>query len=631
MYVDDINWLERNKTLIRYVKYSIKKLIWENQHHSLIMYTWGCTQRQCEISKDIVDSYRTMFESRLSSGATGKLPYSENLRISSWSYDMEGHAKKCVEQYCELTNKTTQQLFKVSTPCIDDHHFKEGALKSVGELSKICSHIVLTCFYLARVGRPDILRSVNKLARSITKWTKACDKRLSRLISYNHDTCEYKQHCHVGNTAKQCRLGLFQDSDFAGDLEDSKSTSGGTLCTLGSHTFVPISWMCKKQTSVSHSSTESEIISLDAGLRLDGIPALDLWDLIVSVLGNTIQTPERPGRPVVTDKNQRSQGMTNVLNHIDSIPSNIQFSHQEAMLYVFEDNKAVIKMIIKRRSPTMRHVSRTHRVALDWLFDRINLDSKIQIKYIDTKNQLADILTKGNFTRDEWNHLLCLLNISHFSPTVRSAAMAKRLQQDSGEDRVTAKSRPMMSFVARVPSNVSSSTSVSPGKRSYGNQNPWSTIAEKEEGSERPDIGIGRKKAFDHYYHEQFMESFSSASHSKWDDDHAWSSQEWKTDTEMCERSGRPDETSWRTTRTIRPGFSHEETQHDGTAQSVVNEVIHRDRSWRPDDIDSQEEARPQIFVIGSDETELELSVESRSFVNRVNDQVRKREVVDPD
>ena len=63
----------------------------------------------------------------------------------------------------------------------------------------------------------------------------------------------------------------------------------------------------------------------------------------------------------------------------------------------------------------MRHVSRTHRVALDWLFDRINLDSKIQIKYIDTKNQLADMLTKGNFTRDEWNHLLNLFNISHFS------------------------------------------------------------------------------------------------------------------------------------------------------------------------------------------------------------------------
>ena len=78
----------------------------------------------------------------------------------------------------------------------------------------------------------------------------------------------------MGNTAKQCRLGLFQDSGFAGDLEDSKSTSGGTLCIFGSHTFVPMSWMCKKQTSVSHSSTESEIISLGAGLRLDGKPAL---------------------------------------------------------------------------------------------------------------------------------------------------------------------------------------------------------------------------------------------------------------------------------------------------------------------------------------------------------------------
>ena len=285
-------------------------------------------------------------------------------------------------------NNSTKYLLHASMTTT----FKEEEMKSVGELSQVCSQIVLKCLYLARIGRPDILWSVNKLARSITKWTKACDKRLNRLISYIHHTCEYKQYCYVGNTAKQCRLGLFQDSDFAGDLEDSKSTSGGTLCIFGSHTFVPISWMCKKQTSVSHSSTESEIISLDAGLRLDGIPALDLWDLIVSVLGNTIQTPERPGRPVVNDKaNQRSQGMTNVLNHIDCVPSNVQFSHQEALLYVFEDNEAVIKMIIKGRSPTMRHVSRTHRVALDWLFDRINLDPKIQIKYIDTKNQLADI------------------------------------------------------------------------------------------------------------------------------------------------------------------------------------------------------------------------------------------------
>ena len=70
----------------------------------------GCTRRPFEISKDIFDNYRTMFESRISAGETEKLPCSQNLRISSWSCHMEGHAKKCVERYCELANRTTQQL-----------------------------------------------------------------------------------------------------------------------------------------------------------------------------------------------------------------------------------------------------------------------------------------------------------------------------------------------------------------------------------------------------------------------------------------------------------------------------------------------------------------------------------------
>ena len=211
---------------------------------------------------------------------------------------------------------------------------------------------------MARIGRPENLWSVNKLARSITKWTKACDKRLCRLISYIHHACEYKQCCHVGNTAKQCRLGLFQDSDVAGDLEDSKSTSGGTLCIFGSHTFVPISWMCKKRTSVSHSSTESDVISLDARLRLDGIPALDLWYLIVAVLGNTNQNRIEQGdllmnkrevrsTPHTILKRKQSQRVINDLDFVDFIPSNVNSSRQEALLYVFEDNEAVIKMIIK--------------------------------------------------------------------------------------------------------------------------------------------------------------------------------------------------------------------------------------------------------------------------------------------
>ena len=504
-----------------------------------------------------------MFESRISAGGVDQFPFSQNLRISSWSYDMAGHAKKCVERYCELANKTTQQLYKVSTPCIDDHHFKEEEMKSVGELSHVCSQIVLKCSDLARIGRPDILWSVNKLARSITKWTKVCDKRLNRLISCIHHTCEYKQYCHVGNTAKQCRLGLFQVSDFAGDLEDSKSTSGGTLCVFGSHTFVPISWMCKKQTAVSHSSTEAEIISLDTGLRLDGLPALELWDLIVSVLGNVSRVSDRSGQPECDiHKHHKSHKKIDVIKDIDAVPSNVQSARQEALLYVFEDNEAVIKMIIKGRSPTMRHVSRTHRVALDWLFDRINLDSKIHIKYIDTKNPTRrhTFLTKGNFTRDEWNHLLSLFNISHFSSTACTAAMAKRAQQGSGEERVTAKSRPMMNLTARMPSFVSSSTSSNPERTSYGYQDPEKSVAGDD-------------------------------------------------------RSVKPEKTSWDMMQQVAP--HREEPLLDGNAHSVrYGEMIH-DGSGKPETMDHQEEANSENVVMDSDAAE---------FVNKVKDQVRSRQ-----
>ena len=77
---------------------------------------------------------------------------------------------------------------------------------------------------------------------------------------------------------------MFQDASFAGDLMDSKSTSGGLLALVGPKTFVTLAWRCKKQTAVSHSSAEAEVISLDAGVRMEGIPALVLWDQIVEVL-----------------------------------------------------------------------------------------------------------------------------------------------------------------------------------------------------------------------------------------------------------------------------------------------------------------------------------------------------------
>ena len=94
-------------------------------------------------------------------------------------------------------------------------------------------------------------------------------------------------------------------SDFAGDLENSKSTCGGKLCVFGSHTYVPTSWLCKKQTSISHSSTNFEIIFLDARLRSDGIPAL-----IVLVLENTTQNHDKTGKPVVCNDKSRAKAVS---------------------------------------------------------------------------------------------------------------------------------------------------------------------------------------------------------------------------------------------------------------------------------------------------------------------------------
>ena len=112
-----------------------------------------CTQRECHTSKDIVDDYRTVFESRIATEAVAGKP---DVNISSWSYDMERPAKKYVERYCEVANKTTQQLHRVATPCIDDHQFKEEEMGSAGELSKVCSQIVPKRLFLARIGWHDI-------------------------------------------------------------------------------------------------------------------------------------------------------------------------------------------------------------------------------------------------------------------------------------------------------------------------------------------------------------------------------------------------------------------------------------------------------------------------------------------
>ena len=106
--------------------------------------------------------------------------------------------------------------------------------------------------------------------------------------------------------------------------------------------FVHIGWMCKKQTSVPHSSTEAEIITLDAGLRMDGIPALTLWDLVIKIFHSAPSKIKQPKQKLRGDPLQATE--PNMHNHTNVIPTNIGHNSSNtihsgagAMLYVFDD------------------------------------------------------------------------------------------------------------------------------------------------------------------------------------------------------------------------------------------------------------------------------------------------------
>ena len=96
VYVDDMKLAGKKQNLDPMWKLLNKEVDLGEPTSFLDHVYLGCTQRQCEISKNNVDNYRTMFESRISAGGVEKLPFPQNLSISSWSYDMAGHAKKCV-------------------------------------------------------------------------------------------------------------------------------------------------------------------------------------------------------------------------------------------------------------------------------------------------------------------------------------------------------------------------------------------------------------------------------------------------------------------------------------------------------------------------------------------------------
>jgi hypothetical protein len=193
-----------------------------------------------------------------------------------------------------------------------------------GELANHAASILMKVLYGARMGRWDLLKAVASLATHLTKWKPACDKALFRLLCYINCTTSATLTGCIGDAPGELSLRLYADADFAGDKSTHRSTSGAFLALVGPRSFMPLAAKTKKQSCVSHSTPEAEVVSLNLALRTLGMPAMTLWDLVLG---------------------------------------------RKAGLDVMEDNDATIVIVNSGRNPSLRLVPRTQGVNVAWLHE----------------------------------------------------------------------------------------------------------------------------------------------------------------------------------------------------------------------------------------------------------------------
>ena len=135
--------------------------------------------------------------------------------------------------------------------------------------------------YAARLCRFDLLRAVCHLATFVTKWTSECDRKLHRLVCYIHSSKHLRMIGWVGDKLDALQPHLFADADVAGCTASQKSTSGYHFTVRGPHSCFPMTGVSKRQTCVSHSTPEAEIVSADLSLRQCGLPRFALWHTLL--------------------------------------------------------------------------------------------------------------------------------------------------------------------------------------------------------------------------------------------------------------------------------------------------------------------------------------------------------------
>ena len=218
-----------------------------------------------------------------------------------------------------------------------------------GALAPHAASVLMKLLYAARIARFDLLRSINSLARNVTKWTTDDDAKLYHLMCYVNSSLSKRMIGWVGDTFDNLSVSLFADADFAGCSKSLRSTSGSHMHIQGVHTRFPLSGGSKRQGCVSHSTPEAEIVAADVTLRTMGLLALSIWE-------------------TMTGKSPK--------------------------LLFHDDNQGMIGVVRSGKNPTMRHLERTHGISITSMHEHFKKSNYV-LMYEVTSKMAADIRTKG--------------------------------------------------------------------------------------------------------------------------------------------------------------------------------------------------------------------------------------------
>jgi hypothetical protein len=238
-----------------------------------------------------------------------------------------------------------------------------------GALQPIASKIVMKVLYAARMCRWDLLRVCGVLSQKVSKWTELEDKMLHRMMCYINSTIDLKMIGWVGqditiDDPADHVIYVYSDADFAGSVDNTKSTTGCFTRVTGTTTSFPLCAFSKKQTSTALSTPEAEIVAAAFCCNRQITPGFTLWK---TTLG------------------------------------------REPTIRFMEDNETCICIIKSGKSPALRHIMRTQRISIGSLHEAYSRGD-FEIRYCDTEEQSADIFTKAFTCSNKWTHATGLIN-----------------------------------------------------------------------------------------------------------------------------------------------------------------------------------------------------------------------------